>query len=88
MYDDTFSRFSTPVCDTQTQCHSNTALAQRRAVKTAPARESLCIKRGRVSVRSYVCNVGLVANDVIMRTGAASAVGARRANDVTVRMTS
>jgi len=28
------------------------------------------------------------ANDVIMRTGAASAVGARRANDVIMRMTS
>jgi len=28
-----------------------------------------------------------VANDVIMRTGAASAVGARSANDVVMRMT-
>ena len=45
---------------------------------------SLYIKRGKVSVRSSV-TLGVassVANDVIMTTGAASAVGARRANDV------
>jgi len=50
---------------------------------------SLYIKRGaRTFVRRYVRNGGRGANDVIMRTGAASAgsaVGARTARDVIMR---
>ena len=57
---------------------------------------SLYIKRGKVSVRTFVRNAGRGQlssewrhneNDVV-RTGAASAVGARRANDVIMRTTS
>ena len=57
---------------------------------------SLYIKRGKVPV-TYVRNNGRGQlssewrqnkNDVIMRTGAASAIGARRANDVVMRMMS
>jgi len=46
-------------------------------------RSSLCIKRHKVSVCMSV-TLGVassVANDVIMRMGVASAIGARRHND-------
>jgi len=51
----------------------------------------LYIKHGKVSVRNVSVTLGVassVANDVIIRTGAASAVGGstRSVNDITMRM--
>jgi len=66
-----------------------------KSVTVTFRRKYLYIKRGKVSV--YVCNAGRGQlssecrhneNDVIMRTGAASAVGSRRAYDVIMRITS
>jgi len=65
---------------------------KRSKVKYYRSAEAPSIILGKVSVRTYMSvTLGvdcLVTNDVIMRTEAANAVGARRANDVITRTTS